>query len=141
MKIIKIILVIACFSFMNASFIQHKEGIIKDTKSGFLWQDTKDAKTKKMNFKEAVSYCKNLDISSEKNWELPGFIELFSIVNTKRYNPSLPKEFKNYAAADYWSTKVFSHGVSNEAFVVEFKAGAFNRKQMDEKFYVRCYKK
>lgn len=140
MRITHLLLLGSLATFMNAQFI--KEGnIVKDTKTNFLWQDNKEAKTLKMGWKEGQAYCKKLEIDGVKGWEMPGFGALFSIVDTKMYNPTLDKAFKYFEPKDYWSTKVFSHGVSNEAFVVEFKGGAFNRKKMDTKFNVRCYKK
>ena len=140
MKILKALLFTGLLTYANAAFIQHSENIIKDDKSNFLWQDSTDVKTKRVNFKEALKYCKNLTLDGQTGWEMPGFGEMFTIVNFKRYNPTLPNEFKNFLPENYWTTKIFSHGVSNEAFVVYFLSGAFNREKMDQKFFVRCYK-
>ena len=141
MKVLKVLLFIGLLTYANATLVRHSDNIIKDNKSNFLWQDSTDVKTKKVNYKEALTYCKNLKLDGQTGWMVPGFGELFTIVNFKQYNPTLSREFKNSLSQNYWTTKVFSHGISNEAFVVYFLSGAFNREKMDKKFYVRCYKK
>jgi len=140
MKLFNALILSSIISFSHAQLINESENIIKDTKKNFLWQDNKKTKTEKMDFKEAISYCKSLNIDNITGWQLPGFLELFSIVDTKVYNPTLSKKFKNFVSDNYWSKKKFGHGTSTEAFVINFKSGAFNRELMNDKFYVRCYK-
>jgi hypothetical protein len=140
MKFFSVLFVLGIFSLIQAQLI--KEGnIVKDTKTNFLWQDSKESKTLKVTWKEGQKYCQNLTLDGMKGWTMPGFAELFSIVNTKLYNPTLSKAFEHFETKDYWTTKMYSHGVNNQAFVIEFKGGAFNRKDMDSKFNIRCYKK
>jgi hypothetical protein len=141
MKLLKTLILLGCISFLNADLIKINDNIIKDTSKNFLWQDSKDVMNEKRTFANAVKYCKSLEIGEHKNWELPGFAELFSIVNTKMYKPTLSKEFKYFVTDNYWTSKTFGHAKSGEAFVVDFLSGAFNRKLMDEEFFVRCYKK
>ena len=141
MKLIKTLIFSSLLTFSNATMIKQSNNIIKDTKTNYLWQDDQSVKTLKMSFHEAANYCKNLSIDNVSDWELPGFLELFSIVNAKVYNPTLSKEFKNFVSDNYWSAKMFGHGTSTEAIVINFKSGAFNRELMVDEFYVRCYKK
>jgi len=121
--------------------LKNSANTIKDTKTNYIWQDTKETKTLKMNFNQAIDYCKLLEVDGIKSWELPGFVELFSIIDTRAYNPSISKQFQNIVPKDYWILKKFGNGSSNEAFVVNFVNGAFNRQSMDNLSYVRCYKK
>ena len=139
MKLLQILLLTTFFTLLNADLLQINNDIIKDTKTNFLWQDNNDVKSIKMNFNDALNYCKELKVDNKKNWKLPGFMELFSIVNTKSYKPALSKEFKYFVSDNYWTSKTFGNATSGEAFVIDFLSGAFNRKLMDEKFYVRCY--
>jgi hypothetical protein len=141
MKLLTLFIFTTFFTFANAQFIEHSDNIIKDTKTNFLWQDSENVKTQKMNFSEAVNYCKNLEVDNEKGWILPDFMALFSLVNTKVYNPTLSKKFKYFISDNYWTTKTCGHAKSGEAFVINFLSGAFNRELMEDKFYVRCYKK
>lgn len=126
---------------LNADIVKNSTNTIKDTKTNYIWQDSKDVITTKRNFEEAISYCKSLELDGHKSWELPSFIELFSIIDTKLYNPSISKTFQNIVAKDYWTSKTFGHAASKEAFVINFVSGAFNRKKMDNMYYVRCYEK
>ena len=126
---------------VNADIVKNSTNTLKDTKTGYIWQDTKEAASKKRTFDEAISYCKKLKLDGIDSWELPGFVEMFSIVDTKAYNPCISKKFKNIVPKDYWISKRFANGTSNEAFVVNFVSGAFNREKMDKAFYVRCYRK
>lgn len=141
MKLLNIVLFTSMLTYANAQIVKHSDTVVKDTKTNFLWQDTKEVKNTKRTYANALEYCKNLEIEGQKGWKLPGFLELFSIVNTKVYNPTLDKNFKHFVSDNYWTTKTFGHATSGEAFVVDFKSGAFNRKMMEDKFYVRCYKK
>ena len=142
MKQLNILIVFLFISYSaNANIVKNSENTKKDTKTNYIWQDTKDVSTTKRTFKDSVSYCKNLELDGYKSWELPGFMELFSIIDTKLYNPSISKNFKNIVAKDYWTSKTFGNASSQEAFVVNFVSGAFNREKMDKAFYVRCYKK
>ena len=140
MKLIKTLLFLSLITFANANIVRVSENIVKDEKTNLLWQDSKDVKINKKNYKEANEYCKNLELDGQKGWNVPTFLAAFSIVDTKVYNPTLSKEFKNFVSDNYWTTKTFGHGTSGEAFVVNYLSGAFNRFLMDEKFYVRCYK-
>lgn len=140
MKLLNILILVFTFSYLNADLVRVSDTIIQDTKTKFLWEDTKEVKTQKRTFNEALLYCNNLKINDETNWKVPTFVALFSIVNTKLYNPTLSKEFNHFVSDNYWTNKTFGHATSGEAFVVDFLSGAFNRKSMDDKFYVRCYK-
>jgi len=141
MKLLNIVLFASMLTYANAQLVQHSDNIIKDTSNNFLWQDSDTVKTETKNYEDAIQYCKNLELDGQSNWKVPGFLELFSIVDAKVYNPTLSKAFKNFSPSNYWTTKVYSHGLSKEAFVIDFKSGAFNREKMAKKFYVRCYKK
>lgn len=140
MGIFKIIFFISLCTYINAQMLKQSESTIKDDKTNLLWQDTKEVNSIKRDFEEAQKYCQNLELDGQKGWEMPNFLELFSIVDSKSYNPTLDKEFKFFISDNYWSNKTFGHGASGEAFVVNFLSGAFNRELMVDKFYVRCFK-
>ncbi|MDA3909447.1 MAG: DUF1566 domain-containing protein [Sulfurimonas sp.] len=142
MKLLNILILSLCMAYsVSADIVKNSANTMKDTKTNYLWQDTKDVSTTKRNFTDAVDYCKNLELDGHKSWELPGFMELFSIVDTKVYNPTISGNFKYVVAQNYWTSKTFANATSKEAFVINFISGAFNREKMGELFYVRCYKK
>lgn len=140
MKLLNVLVFASLLTSANADLTRMSDNIIKDTKTNFLWQDTTEVKTQRRSFDDSIAYCKNLELDGYKNWQMPTFLAAFSIVNTKVYNPTLSKEFKNYVSDNYWTSKSFSHAMSKEAFVVNYLSGAFNRELMADKFYVRCFK-
>ncbi|MFT5836224.1 MAG: hypothetical protein ACI9RG_001123 [Sulfurimonas sp.] len=141
MQLLKILILSLCLAYTaSADIIKNSDNTLKDTKTNLIWQDTKDVSTIKRTFKDALSYCENLELDGKKSWKLPGFMDLFSLVDTKVYNPTISKEFKFIASDNYWISKTFGNASSQEAFVINFLSGAFNREKMSEEFYVRCYK-
>ena len=142
MKQLKTLVVLLCMVYSaNADIVKHTENTKKDTKTNIVWQDTKDVTSTRRSYEDAKSYCANLKLDGINSWKVPGFLELFSIVDTKAYNPTISKTFEHIVSKNYWTTKTFGHGTSQEAFVVNFLSGAFNREKMDQKFFVRCYSK
>jgi len=142
MNHLKTLVFLLCIAYSaNAQIINHSENTKKDTKTNLIWQDSKDVTSTKRTFADAKKYCEDLELDGISSWELPGFLELFSIVNTKAYNPTISKKFEHIVSKNYWSAKTFGHASSQEAFVVYFLSGAFNREKMDQKFFVRCYSK
>ena len=85
MKILNILLISGFLISLSADYVQKSPNIILDTKTNFLWQDSKDVSSKKRNFSEAISYCKALELDGVKGWRLPNMKKLFTIVDTKKY--------------------------------------------------------
>ena len=96
MKILNALIFMSILTYSNAQMIKESASILKDSKTNLLWQDTKEGTIIRRDFLEAQDYCKNLELDGYKNWQMPNFLELFSIVDTKSYNPTLPKEVLNY---------------------------------------------
>lgn len=142
MKLLSVVvLFLSLVLSVNAEVVRVSDDIVKDTKTNYLWQDTKDVSSKKMSFNEAMAYCKKLELDGEKSWQVPGFMELLSIVNPKLYNPAISKNFNFVTPDKYWTSKIYGDKGNEHAFVVNFTSGAYNRERSDYKFHVRCYKK
>ena len=101
------------------------------------WQDNTEAKTTKLSWDEAKSYCQNLNLASHSDWRLPSIKELQNIVDVSRYKPSIKRDFKNVASNNYWSS---SQGVSDakNAWHVYFKYGYTGYNAKSNEGYVRC---
>ena len=140
MRSLNILLLTSFLFSLNADFIRKSPNIILDTKTNFLWQDTKDVSTLKINFTDAVSYCKKLDLDGVKGWKLPNMKKLFSIVDTKKYNPAIDTAFKFIKADTHWTSREFGNGVGNDAYTVNFKTGSFFRRDKADKYNFRCIK-
>jgi len=135
------ILLLSIIYNANAELVRSSENIIKDTETNYLWQDTKEVSNVKRNFVDAVNYCKNLKLDGEKSWEVPGFMELRSIVDPLAYKPAISKKFNFVTSDKYWTSKHFGDTGNKHAYVVNFSTGTFNRERAYYEFYVRCYKK
>ncbi len=47
MKILKLLFLASLITYSSADLVRVSDNIIKDTKSNFLWQDSKEVKTEK----------------------------------------------------------------------------------------------
>jgi len=140
MKILNILLISGFLISLSADYVQKSPNVILDTKTNFLWQDTKDVSSKKRNFSEALSYCKSLELDGIKGWELPNMKKLFTIVDTKKYNPTIDKSFKHIAPDTHWTSREFGNGAIDEAYTITFQTGSFYRRSKLETYYLRCVK-
>jgi len=64
----------------------------------------------KLNWQDAVNFCRNLNFAGHTNWRLPSRNELESILDLTECNPPLPKEhpFLNVQDYNYWSGSAYS---------------------------------
>ena len=142
MKLLYVFILLLSITYnANAELIRSSKNTIKDTKTNYLWQDSKEVSTEMKTFVEAIDYCKNLELDGEKSWEVPGFMELQSIVDVYAYNPAISKKFSFIVPAKYWTSKSYGTKGNKFAYVVNFSTGVFNKERAHYKYYVRCYKK
>ncbi len=87
-----------------------------------IWQDNLITETKLMLFKEAKSYCNNLNYKGIKDWRLPTISELRQIRPASWQSEYQPyKDFKHLQLGEwYWSSDsieqfVFSTGATSNA--------------------------
>jgi hypothetical protein len=101
------------------------------------WQDDSKAKTIKRDWMLANEHCKELSLAGKNDWRLPTVKELYSIVDKKKFEPSINKKFKNTANNYYWSRSEFASDKSY-AWYVYFGTGSTNRNTKSSDFFVRC---
>ena len=75
-------------------------------------------------------------LNDKNTWRLPTHQELFSIVEDKKYNPSINKAFKHTINGFYWSSTEVKGRTS--AWYVRFDYGRDGTINMTSKNYVRC---
>ncbi|TIH19225.1 DUF1566 domain-containing protein [Marinifilum sp. JC120] len=63
-------------------YVDRKDGTVEDKATGLIWQQADSVK--KLNWKEALSYCENLNHAGRTDWRLPNVKELQSIVDYSR---------------------------------------------------------
>jgi hypothetical protein len=143
-KNIFIIVLLLSFNLLQADTIKNQDrwikmnNIVKDTKLGLIWQDSKSTKIRKKRWEDGKQYCANLTLSGANNWRLPSYNELLSIVNYSRHEPSIVKPFRNTNKTGYYwtSTDVITNAAY--AWYVSAQFGLTYTYSKDEVCYIRC---
>jgi hypothetical protein len=110
--------------------------IVFDNDTKLTWQDTIDNKQLRLTWDEANKYCTDLVLNDNDTWRLPSHQELLTIVEDKKYNPSINKVFQNAINGFYWSSTEVKGRTS--AWYVRFDYGRDGTINMTSKNYVRC---
>ncbi|EJF06436.1 Protein of unknown function (DUF1566) [Thiovulum sp. ES] len=140
------------------------DGVVVDNTFRLVWEDT-DSVLVQLNYEEAEMHCANLDLDG-KDWRLPTFRELFSIVDHSKQNQTvietadataigapgfaevLDKPAKIYGhfqnipevtdgdLLNYW-TSTEKFG-EDRAWTVKFADGRNNYPLLSDSAYIRC---
>ncbi|MEA3554624.1 MAG: DUF1566 domain-containing protein [Campylobacterota bacterium] len=113
--------------FLNVVFIS----------GDLMWQDNKDNKDLKMSKLEAKIYCKKLNLATKKDWRLPKYDELLTLVNYFRYKPAVIDEINHIVENRYWTASENSSDVG-ATWYVDFKFGETGSALRYLKYNVRC---
>jgi hypothetical protein len=62
----------------------NKRGIVKDTATNLMWQDTPDVVNARFQWGGAVKYCSELRLGGYRDWRLPTVTELLTLVDLNR---------------------------------------------------------
>ena len=123
-------------SMLPSSFHRdHSKQVVIDTKRGLMWQDDRSVTTTKLNWQDAIRYCRNLTFAGYSDWRLPSRMELFLIVDRSRYDPAIKKGFEYVNSDSYWSSTPYVSD-SKYAWYVDFDYGYDDYKTYEN--YVRC---
>ncbi|MEN7982548.1 MAG: DUF1566 domain-containing protein [Nanoarchaeota archaeon] len=116
-------------------FSNNEEGIINDLSTGLSWQQGEGgAKT----WESALLYCENFVLAGKSDWRLPNRIELATIVDYSRYNPSINTfYFSNAISSNYWSSTTCID-YSNKAWRSNFYYGHITYGDKNNLHDVRC---
>jgi hypothetical protein len=100
------------------SYIKFSTNLIKDNKSGLIWQKKDDGKNR--NFQNANTYCQNLKLDGYTDFRLPQFKEFYYLTDRQRYNPAINTDYFNLKSTYYWtSTKTVAN--PNKIWVIDGK--------------------
>lgn len=83
-----------------AGYTTNGNGTATDTITGLTWQQADDGVPR--TWEQALSYCEGLDLGGNDDWRLPNALELQSIVDYSRFNPSIDPVFECRSVV-YWS--------------------------------------
>jgi hypothetical protein len=104
-----------------AAYIDNGDGTVTDDGTGLMWQQSTAPGT--YNWQKALDYCESLELAGYTDWRLPTAMELVSIVDATRYNPSIHLTyFPDTVPYDYWSSTTCAYDTSG-AWDVYFLRG------------------
>jgi hypothetical protein len=115
----KLFLVLLLSSILNGQYLRDdSENIVFDTATRLVWADPEDSVAK--NTKDALAYCKDLEIGFYKNWRLPSYNELYSLVDLTKSNPTLNDIFQERSLFFYWTSTTYVDGF---LWAIDFRDG------------------
>lgn len=108
---------------------------VRDNRTGLTWQRSVSAGTQTQA--QGSTYCSALPLSGG-DWRLPTIVELQSLVDVTRFNPSIdPAAFPNTPASLFWSSSV-DVGQSGNSWVVNFGEGRTHDASASTTASIRC---
>ncbi len=102
-----------------------------------MWQDNKENKDLVLSKLEGKIYCKKLHLATKKDWRLPEYNELLSLVNYYRNKPAIIDEIDYIAINRYWTASENISDVS-ATWYVDFKYGETGSALRYLKYNIRC---
>lgn len=102
-----------------------------------MWQDQSLNSEKKLNRLELKLYCKRLDLANRKDWRVPKYDELLSLVDYDVTNPSAIQKIKHIKPVKYW-TSTASVKQKNSNWFVDFKYGTSDISPDTVRYNIRC---
>lgn len=103
-------------------YTDNKDGTVKDNVTGLVWQQAVAPAT--YIWQAAKDYCTTLTLAGG-GWRLPTRIELVSLVDFTKVNPSINSAFFPSTPADaFWSSSPYVvAGLAGNAWQVTFSGG------------------
>ncbi len=113
-------------------------GMVKDLRTGLMWEDSYHSKETKITHPRAVVYCRELKLGGYDDWRLPTIQELLSIVDYSKEEPAILGVFDNVDDEGFYWTSTLVAGEDDEYWGVNFKHGESSRAAEYYDRYVRC---
>jgi len=117
------------------TYTANANGTVADNVTGLVWQH--DVPTTTYVWVDAVSYCQTLALGSQSDWHLPSLVELTSIADFSKSNPSIQSVFGTTPVDYYWSSVAVS-GAPGSAWVLDFAGGNTLFTDVSKPHAVRC---
>lgn len=111
------------------------DGTVLDATTGLVWQR---ASSSPQSWDGGRVYCLGLMLGGVPGWRLPTLIELESIVDYGRANPSIDPAFPATPSSTFWTSTARANSDAGEGWAVDFAAGETMRIVPDDLLAVRC---
>jgi len=135
-----LLIMIGVSLFLYAGFSRDSSGVVADSATGLAWQnDYSDngGTIKSATWQDALVYCEELSLGGKNDWRLPNIRELKSIVDYRKYDPTINAVFTNVNSNYYWSATTRMSD-SNYVWVVGFGTGNGSWNSKTNENYIRC---
>ena len=143
-KALRLFILTFSFIFISTSLWaelnRDSSGVVSDNQTGLAWQDyygENVADIQKSSWQDALIYCKELSLGNNSDWRLPNIKELRTIVDRKKYSPSIRLGFENIVADGYWSSTT-DVSFNSYAWGDNFDKGDDYWEDKTKESYVRC---
>ena len=139
-----IIGVSSLMAIVVGDFTRSANGVVTDSRTNLEWQDDysdNGGSIKNTTWRNAIDYCVNLNLDGNSDWRLPNLNELTSLVDDKKYNPSIDAIFQNtsYTYSNYYWSSTTNANNNDDAWIVAFDYGnQYNNGTKNYSQYVRC---
>ena len=118
------------------SYDTQTPGVVVDRVTGLVWQ--RNLPDKFYTFAEAERQCDRLDLAGHRDWRLPSRIELVSLLDTTRIQPSIDMAAFPSTPIDWFWTSSRAADNPSAAWYVYFYFGYPKTDDMTNSFSVRC---
>ena len=118
------------------SYDTQTPGVVVDRVTGLIWQ--RNLPEKFYTFPEAERQCARLDLAGHRDWRLPSRIELVSLLDTTRIQPSIDIAAFPGTPIDWFWTASLAADNPSAAWYVYFYFGYPKTDDMTNSFSVRC---
>jgi hypothetical protein len=129
-------LMIAMFAFANDFERNNTTNIVIDKKMNLLWEDDTASATQNVSYKNALTYCHELNINGLSGWRVPSSAELSTIIDANR-TPTIDNSFRHAATGGYWCNE--QKKLTTAVYWIDFSDGvAYSGSGLDRHLFVRC---
>lgn len=102
-----------------------------------MWQDTNINEDLKLNRLELKVYCRKLNFAQRKDWRVPSFKEMISLVDYSISTPASLDKIKYISSSKYW-TSTSSLVEKDKNWFVDFKYGNTGTESDLIRYNIRC---
>jgi uncharacterized membrane protein YgcG len=123
-------------------FTNNGDGTVTDNSTGLVWQQSYNV-LQPLQWDNALSHCEDLTLAGADDWRMPNIRELGSIIDIKKYDPTIDRQFFGCCGSYnglylYWSSTT-TEDQPNYAMSVDFANGIAGVKwDKSIGIFVRC---
>jgi hypothetical protein len=85
-------------------FHDNGDGTVSDLTTGLTWQQDS---VQGIPWKDALAYCRDLNLGGYSDWRLPDVNELISLVDYSHSSPSIDEQYFTTTSTHYWSSTTY----------------------------------